>query len=95
MRTWLSSWDHATHTHIHLHRDQYDSSQGTIAPTSKAPISCSRRTALATETSGGGSTALFRNSATLLCEKAPPSSIFTCNREGSLLQGSQQTAHSR
>ncbi len=41
-------------------------------------MSCSRRTALDTDISGGGSTALFRNSATLLCVKLPPSSIFTC-----------------
>ena len=50
-------------------------------PASKAPMSCSRRTAFATLASGGGSTALCRNCATLVCVlDMAPSSSFTCGR---------------
>lgn len=46
---------------------------------SSAPMSCSSRTAFATEMAGGGSTALSRNSAMLVWLKPDLSSSFTCD----------------
>ena len=56
----------------------------TSLPASNAPMSCSRRTALATACAGGASTALFRNCATLMGSSPARSSSFTCWRTAAL-----------